>query len=326
MRAVVSPALDGFDDVEIGELPEPKVRPGHLVIDVEMAALNFADLLMMRGLYQYPIEPPFAPGMELVGTVAEVGDGVHDFAVGDRVAGMTFFGALAEKCLVQERQVVSVPDDISTPTAAALTIAYGTSYHALKQRAGLAPGETLLVLGAAGGVGSAAVDLGSAMGATVIAAASSAEKLAFAQQLGATHLIDYRKDDLRKSIRDITGGEGVDVVYDPVGGPLSEPAFRSLRWRGRHLVVGFTAGEIPSIPMNLPLLKGSSLVGVFWGTFTADETEEHRVNAVELYEMARHGVITPGIAATLGLEDAREGFRMISDREVMGRVLVSVAS
>lgn len=324
MRALVCAEIGSFDSIVPGELPEPTAGQGQLVIDVQYSALNFADLLVVQDLYQFRSEPPFAPGLEGVGTVASVGPGVEGFAVGDRVAAVGYSGALAERWCVEATNAIAVPDDISWDTAATMTIAYGTSYHALKQRASLAKGETLLVLGGAGGVGSAAIDIGSAMGATVIAAVSSDEKAAFCTELGADHTINYATEDLRSSIKAVAPG-GVDVVYDPVGGAMSETAFRSLAWSGRHLVVGFAAGDIPSLPMNLPLLKGASLVGVFWGSFTAHEPEVNRRNASEMFAMVRTGAIAPIVAEAIELEDARRGLEMLASRQVMGRVLVDVA-
>ncbi|MGI9641636.1 MAG: NADPH:quinone oxidoreductase family protein, partial [Acidimicrobiia bacterium] len=303
---------------------EPIAGQGQMVIDVQYAALNFADLLVVQDLYQFRSEPPFAPGLEGVGTVASIGPGVEGFAVGDRVAAVGYSGALAERWCVEATNAIAVPDNMAWDTAAAMTIAYGTSYHALKQRASLAEGETLLVLGGAGGVGSAAIDTGSAMGATVIAAVSSDEKAAFCAELGADHTINYATDDLRTTLKAVAP-RGIDVVYDPVGGAMSETAFRSLAWSGRHLVVGFAAGDIPSLPMNLPLLKGASLVGVFWGSFTAHEPEANRQNATEMFDMVRSGAIAPAIAETIALDDARRGLDMLASRQVMGRVLVAVA-
>ncbi len=324
MRALVCSEIGSFDSIMPGELPEPIAGPGQMVIDVAYSALNFADLLVVQDLYQFRSEPPFAPGLEGVGTVVSVGPGVKGFSVGDRVASVGYSGALAERWCVEATNTIEVPDDMAWDIAAAMTIAYGTSYHALKQRASLAEGETLLVLGGAGGVGSAAIDIGSAMGATVIAAVSSDEKAAFCAELGADHTINYATDDLRLAIKSVAP-RGVDVVYDPVGGAMSETAFRSLAWAGRHLVVGFAAGDIPSLPMNLPLLKGASLVGVFWGSFTAHEPDVNRRNAEEMFAMVRSGAIAPVVAETLGLEDARRGLDMIASRKVMGRVLVGVA-
>lgn len=324
MRAVVCHAIGDMDRVVFGELPEPTPARGQIVVEVAAASVNFADLLVLKDLYQFRSEPPFAPGMEGAGVVTAVGEGVEGIVVGDRIAVVGYSGAFAERWAVDATMATAVPDDISMDVAAALSIAYGTSYHALKQRASLEPGETVLVLGAAGGVGSAAVELAVAMGARVIAAASSPEKLDFCRELGAHHVIDYVDEDLRTRVKSITDGAGVDVVYDPVGGDLSEPAFRLLRWNGRHLVIGFAAGDIPTLPMNLPLLKGASLVGVFWGAFGMQEPDELHANAGELYAMVRDGRIAPRITARYPLEDARTALELVGSRGAMGRVIVEV--
>jgi NADPH:quinone reductase-like Zn-dependent oxidoreductase len=325
MRALVCSELDGFEHLALGELPEPVAGPGQVLIDVELAAMNFADLLVLQGLYQYKAEPPFAPGMEAVGVVREVGEGASAFSKGQRVAAVNVHGAFAERWVVEEHQTVPVPDDVPSPTAAALTIAYGTSYHALKQRAELKEGETLLVLGAAGGVGAAAVELGKAMGSTVIAAASSDEKVAFCRELGADAGINYTTENLRDSVKELTSGRGVDVIYDPVGGAMAEQAFRSIAWNGRHLVVGFASGDVPAMPMNLPLLKGASIVGVFWGAFATQEPETNRQNAAELFAMVHTGAISPRITQVFSLDDAAGGLAMLADRTAQGRLLVDVS-
>lgn len=324
MRAFVCPEIGAFDRLAPGELPDPQPGPGQLVIDVEVAGVNFADLLVLRDLYQFKAEPPFAPGMEGAGVVSSVGDGVTSFSVGDRVSAVGYSGAFAERWLVEAANVMAVPDDIGTDVAAAMTIAYGTSYHALVQRANLAAGETLLVLGAAGGVGAAAVDIGCALGATVVAVASTEEKRAFTRDLGASVAIPADESGFRDAVRDATSGRGVDVVYDPVGGDLSEAAFRSLARNGRHLVIGFAAGTIPELPMNLALLKEASLVGVFWGSFTAHESGVNRANAEKMYEMVRRGDLYPRITERFELADAGAALAAVGERRVMGRVLVDV--
>lgn len=324
MRALVCPEIGAIDRLGIGELPEPVAMPGEVVIDVHTAGVNFADLLVLRDLYQFKATPPFAPGMEAAGVVTSIGEGVHDVAVGDRVSAVGYSGAFAQRWAVPESNVIRVPVDIDFGVATALTVAYGTSYHALVQRAQVAPGDTLLVLGAAGGVGTAAVDIGRALGARVIAAGSTAEKRAFAGSVGAAEVIPSDVDGLREAIRDATSGEGVDIVLDPVGGESSEIAFRSLRRNGRHLVIGFAAGEIPSLPMNLPLLKEASLVGVFWGAFTAAEPQTNRANAEAMFTMVRSGELAPRITERFALEDAAEALRLVSERRVLGRVVVEI--
>jgi NADPH2:quinone reductase len=324
MRAVVCRELGPPEGLTIGELPEPEPGPGQVVIEVETASYNFPDLLVIRGAYQFRPEPPFAPGAEAAGRIAAIGSDVEGFTVGQRVAAVGAAGAFAERWAVDATATIPLPDRISAEIAAASSMTYGTSYHALVQRADLRPGETLLVLGAAGGVGSAAVELGKALGARVIAAASTQDKLDFCSGLGADGTINYAEDDLRERISALTGGSGVDVVYDPVGGELSEAAFRSIAWGGRHLVVGFTAGDIPRIPLNLPLLKGASLVGVFWGTFATRDPAANRANAAAIHAMIADGTISPRIMDTVAFEDFGRGFTLMSSRSVMGKLLLAV--
>jgi NADPH2:quinone reductase len=324
MRALVCHAIDDMDSVILGDLPEPTPGTGEILIDVAAAGVNFADLLVLKDQYQFRSEPPFAPGMEAAGVVTAVGSDVDHVSVGDRVAVVGYSGAFAQRWAVDATMAVPVPDDIPWDVAAALSIGYGTSYHALKQRAGIEPGETILVLGAAGGVGSSAVELAVAMGARVIAAASSPEKTEFCRELGAHHVINYVDEDLRSVVKELTGGRGVDVVYDPVGGEMSEVAFRLLGWQGRHLVIGFAAGSIPSLPMNLPLLKGASLVGVFWGAFGSHQPELFRANAQDLFAMVSDGRIAPRITARFPLADARSALELVAGRAAMGRVVVEV--
>lgn len=324
MRALVCHAIDDMDSVTPGDLPEPTPGAGEILIDVAAAGVNFADLLVLKDQYQFRSEPPFAPGMEAAGVVTAVGSEVDHVSMGDRVAVVGYSGAFAQRWAVDATMAVPVPDDIPWDVAAALSIGYGTSYHALKQRAGIEPGETILVLGAAGGVGSSAVELAVAMGARVIAAASSPAKTAFCRELGAHHVVNYVDEDLRAAVKELTGGHGVDVVYDPVGGELSEVAFRLLGWQGRHLVIGFATGSIPALPMNLPLLKGASLVGVFWGAFGSHEPELFRSNAQDLFAMVSDGRIAPRITARFPLADARAALELVAGRAAMGRVIVEV--
>ena len=293
-----------------------------MVVDVVSASLNFPDLLTIRGLYQIRAEPPFVPGFEAAGVVSEVGSDVTSLAVGDRVAAFGTVGAFAERWAIDASTCIPLPDDVGFDVGAAMTVTYGTSYHALKQRAHLLPGETLLVLGAAGGVGSAAVEIGAHMGATVIAAASSDAKLEFCRDLGASHTINYSSEDFRARIRAITDGKGVDVIYDPVGGDLSEAAFRSIAWNGRHLVIGFAAGGIPELAWNLPLLKGASIVGVFWGSFLQHEPEENARNVRELFELVLSGALKPQVTESFPLADYREAFRLIEERTATGKVVL----
>ncbi len=325
MRAVVCSELGPVEQLRLGELPDPEPGPGEVVIDVHVAALNFPDTLIIEGKYQFRPEPPFSPGGEAAGVISAVGDGV-EWTVGTPVVAVHTQGAFAEKWLVPAAVTLPLPPGLTFEQAAGFTMTYGTSYYALKQRANLQAGETLLVLGAAGGVGSAAVELGKVMGVTVIAAVSTPDKAAFAQSLGADHTINYGAVDLRQAIKEITGGKGVDVVYDPVGGDLSEPAFRSIAWNGRFLVVGFAAGDIPSIPLNLPLLKGASIVGVFWGNWIRRDPDEAAENFRELYEMAAAGTIEPRISAVHEFENYADALRDLTSRSATGKVLLRVVA
>ena len=324
MKALICSQYGPADLLSIGDLPDPIPGPDEVVIDVQVASLNFPDTLIIEGKYQFRSEPPFAPGGEAAGTVAAVGEGV-ELAVGTSVVAVATAGAFAEKWLVPSETVLPMPDGLSYEQAAGFTMTYGTSYYALKQRAELQAGETLLVLGAAGGVGSAAVELGKRMGATVIGAASTEEKVDFVRSLGADHVINYGATELRGAIKEVVGEGGVDVVYDPVGGELSEPAFRSTAWNGRFLVVGFAAGDIPAIPLNLPLLKGAAIVGVFWGSWIRRQPEQATENLRELYQMAAAGEIEPRISAIHDLQDYAAAFSELTSRNATGKVLLRVA-
>jgi NADPH2:quinone reductase len=324
MRALRCTELGPVDRLELADVPDPDPGPGEVVIDVRAAALNFPDTLIIEGKYQFRPDPPFTPGGEAAGVISAVGPGV-DAPVGMRVVAVGTEGAFAEKWLVPARLILPKPESMSFEQAAGFTMVYGTSYYALKQRAALAEGETLLVMGAAGGVGSAAIELGKAMGATVIAAASTDEKVEFARSLGADETINYTATDLRGALEDLTGGTGPDVVYDPVGGDLAEPAFRSIAWGGRYLVVGFAAGDMPSLPLNLPLLKGASLVGVFWGRWMMNHPAEAAPNIRELYEMAAAGTISPRIGAVYDLEDYATAFAELTSRAARGKVVLRVS-
>jgi len=250
---------------------------------------------------------------------------VTSFVPGQRVMAVGVEGAFAERWAVEASSVVPMPDGMAFETAAALTLAYGTSYHALKQRAALKPGETLLILGAAGGVGSAAVEIGKAMGAVVIAAASTDDKLAFCRELGADQTVNYARENLKDRIKELTGGRGVDVIYDPVGGDLSEQAFRAIAWRGRHLVIGFTAGDIPRIPWNLPLLKGASIVGVYWGSFTKHEPRENIANSAELFDLLETGTLKPRVSDVFPLDEYEQAFDLMASRRARGKVVLRIS-
>jgi NADPH2:quinone reductase len=305
---------------------DPRPASGQIVLDVGACAINFPDVLMIQDLYQFKPELPFAPGGEVAGIVSAIGEGVSGVAIGDRVLASTGWGGLAEKVAIDAAAAIPVPDSIDLIHACGLLYAYGTSYHALADRAGLRSGETLLVLGAAGGVGLAAVELGAFMGATVIAAASSDDKLELCRDYGATMTINYATEDLKTRVRELTGGVGADVVYDPVGGPYSEAALRSTAWNGRFLVIGFAAGDIPRIPLNLPLLKGCSVVGVFWGAFTGREPQRNRQHVADLVRWWQEGKLRPHVSSTYPLERAAEAIRELADRKAKGKVVVTMNS
>jgi NADPH:quinone reductase len=324
MRAIVCHALEGIDGLKLEEnWPEPQPGPGDVLVQVKAAALNFPDVLMLRGLYQDKPPLPFIPGLEMAGTVLAVGANVTRFRPGDNVvsiAGRT----LAERGVFKHELVIPMPASLGFEAASGVCLTYFTSYHALRQRAALAPGETLLVLGAAGGVGVTAVELGKVMGATVIAAASSDAKCEFARRLGADHVINYSTQDLRERVKEITGGKGIDVVYDPVGGPFTEPALRSLAWKGRYLVIGFAAGEIPRIPINLALLKGASIVGVFFGAFSQREPAVQRQNVAELWQLIESGRLRPAVGEVHDFADYARAFAALEQRKALGKVVIRI--
>jgi len=324
MRAVLCKEFGPPESLVLEEVPDPVAGPGQVVIDVHACAVNFPDVLIIQDRYQFKPPLPFSPGAEVAGTVSALGDGVNGLEIGDRVFASPGFGGLAERVAAAAESCVAVPDNIDLVHASAFMYAYGTSQHALRDRADLQPGETLVVLGAAGGVGLAAVDLGALMGAVVIACASSDEKLELCREYGAAMTINYTTEDLKTRIRELTGGRGADVVYDAVGGPYSEPALRSTAWNGRFLVIGFAAGDIPQIPLNLPLLKGCQIVGVFWGSFVGREPERHRRNVEDLMELWQAGKLKPHVSSTYPLERAAEAIRELADRRAKGKVVVTV--
>jgi NADPH2:quinone reductase len=323
MKAVLCRQFGPPSVLRVEEVPSPAPGPGQLVVATRTCGVNFPDTLIIQGKYQFKPDFPFSPGGEVSGVVKEVGDGVTAFKTGDRVIAATTFGGYAEEVVADANRTLPIPDGMDFDSAAAFVLTYGTSHHALKDRAQLRAGETLLVLGAAGGVGLAAIELGKLMGARVIAAASSPEKLAVCKAHGADELIDYSSEDLRARIKALTDGKGVDVVYDPVGGDYSEPALRSIAWNGRFLVVGFAAGTIPSLPLNLPLLKGCAVVGVFWGGFTRNEPERNQENLAELAKWAAEGKLKPHISARYPLEGAAEALQSLMDRQVQGKVVLT---
>ena len=322
MRALVCSELGPLEGLAVRELAPLKAGANQVVVDVKAAAANFPDVLMVEGKYQFKPPMPFAPGCELAGLVKEVGEGVTHVKAGDPVIAIVQHGAFAEEALADAARVIALPKGLDLETAASFMFTYSTSYHALKDRGQLAKGETLLVLGAAGGVGIAAVELGKKMGARVIAAASTDEKLAACVSRGADATINYATEDLKERIKALTDGRGADVIYDPVGGAYTEPALRGIAWRGRFLVVGFANGEIPRIPLNLVLLKGCAIVGVFWGDFTRKEPEAHRANTRELVEWVAAGELRPLISERFPLARGIEALRAVKDRKVTGKVLV----
>ncbi len=324
MKAMICSAFAPVEDLRLGELPSPVAEPGEVVIDVVAAGVNYPDVLIVQGKYQTKPVLPFVPGSEAAGRIAAIGEGVQGFEIGDQVIAFTGIGAFAEQVKVPARQVWPVPAGVDLEVAAGISITYGTSYHALKDRAALKPGETLLVLGAGGGVGLTAVELGKLMGARVIAAASSAEKLELARSQGADDLINYADEDLRERIKELTGGKGVDVVYDPVGGATSIIGVRSLAWGGRHLVIGFAGGEIPAIPANLLLLKSASAVGVLWGNSVRADPVAHTVNMRQLLDWMAQDALRPVIDTRFALPDTVAALQHLEKRKVKGKVLLTL--
>ncbi len=322
MKAILCRQFGLPDTLTLEDIPQPTAGAGQVLVQVKACSLNFPDTLTIRDMYQFKPPLPFSPGSEASGVVTAVGEGVRHLKPGDRVFAFGSHGGLAEYLLADARTTVPIPDAMDFVTGASSIYAYGTSYHALKDRARLQPGETLLVLGAAGGVGLAAVELGKLMGATVIAAASTEEKLAICREKGADQTINYSTEDLRDRIKQITGGAGVDVVYDPVGDKWAEPAIRSLAWRGRYLVVGFAGGEIPKIPLNLALLKGASLVGVFWGQFAAKEAGQNLKNIQELAAWLLAGKLRPHIHRLYTLAEAPQALTDMMHRQIIGKAVV----
>lgn len=322
MKAILCTQAGPAKMLSLVDLPDPKPATGEVVVDIAFAALNFFDTLIIQGRYQVKPELPFSPAAEFSGVVSAVGGGVTAFRVGDRVCGHCGFGAAREKIAVAAERLVKVPDDLALEQAAGLMVTYGTTLHALQDRAKIQPGETLAVLGASGGVGLAAIELGKILGARVIACASSPEKLAFCKQHGADELLDYSKEDLKERLRALTNGEGADVIYDPVGGKYAEPAVRATAWEGRYLVIGFAAGEIPRIPLNLLLLRGSAALGVSWGQYTRRDPERFRAQIGEMLGWVKSGKLSPHIDHIFPLTEVKDAFAAISGRKVMGKVLL----
>ncbi|SDR47374.1 NADPH:quinone oxidoreductase family protein [Pseudovibrio sp. Tun.PSC04-5.I4] len=324
MRAVVCSEYGPPESLSVQNVDRKEPGKGQVRIAVEAAGVNFPDTLVIAGKYQIKPPMPFVPGGEIAGRIDALGEGVTGFAVGDPVMALLLQqGGFAEEAVVDASAVMKRPEEMSATVAAGFTMTYGTSMHALKQRAELKAGETLLVLGAGGGVGLTAVELGKVMGARVIAAASSAEKLEAARKAGASELINYTTEDLRERLKEITGKKGVDVVYDPVGGDMFEKALRSTAWNGRVLVVGFASGEIPTVPVNLTLLKGCAITGVFWGAFRMREPEKDMDNFSELFKWFQSGKINPTVSRSYSLEEAPEALRDLMERRVVGKVVLA---
>jgi NADPH2:quinone reductase len=308
----------------VEDVPSPTPGRGQVVVAVKACGVNFPDTLIIRGLYQFKPPMPFSPGSEVAGVVKQVGEGVETIKPGDRVIAFGAFGGFAEEMLVEVDGLVPMPATMDFATAASVVMTHGTALHALKDRAHLRPGETLLVLGAAGGVGLAAVQIGKAMGAKVIAAASSDEKLAICREHGADAVINYGTEDLKERVNQLTRRQGVDVIVDPVGGLSTEASLRTMNWNGRYLVIGFTAGEVPRVPLNLPLLKSCSIVGVFWGAFAARDPRHNRENLDELLGWFDAGMLRPRISSRYPLEAAADALNEVLQRKVIGKAVLVV--
>jgi NADPH2:quinone reductase len=322
MKALLCTRYGTPDDLELADIPTPEPGPGEVLVHIAAAALNFFDTLIIAGKYQNKPAMPFSPAAEFAGTVERLGAGVTALKVGDRVLGYAGYGAAREYVALAAEKLAKLPDEVDFDHAAGLSVTYGTTLHALKDRARLKSGETLAVLGASGGVGVAAVEIGKLMGARVIACASSAEKIAFARQRGADAGIDYASEDLKESLRRATDGRGADVIYDPVGGAYSEAALRAIAWQGRFLVIGFAAGEIPKLPLNLVLLKGCDVLGVFWGSWIERNPAGHRANIEQLLAWMAKGQLSSHVHAVYPLSDAAAALKAIASRQVMGKVIL----
>ena len=321
MKAVLCKAFGPPDALAVEEVPELVPGPGQVIVGVRACGVNFPDALMVQGKYQFKPDFPFSPGGEVAGTVLRLGPEVEGVRVGDRVVAFTSHGGFAEEVAADADRLIPMPDGMDFEHASAFVMTYGTALHALKDRGRIRPGETLLVLGAAGGVGTAAIELGKAFGARVVAAASTDEKLALCRECGADETINYAREDLRQRLRDLAP-RGLDLVFDPVGGPYSEPALRAMGWDGRFLVIGFAAGEIPRIPLNLALLKSCSIVGVFWGAFLRRDRRETAAHLADLVRLHAQGKLRPHVSAAYGLEDAAKALTDMLERRVKGKVVI----
>lgn len=332
MKAVLCKEYGPPETLVVEDIEPPVAGEGQVVMDVHAAAVNFPDVLVIENKYQFKPPLPFSPGGEVAGVVTSVGDGVKGFAPGDRIMGLCGMGGFREQLALPAAVCVTMPDALDFHKGAAINLTYGTSYHGLKDRANLQPGETLFVMGASGGVGLAAVELGKAMGAKVIAAASTEEKLAVCREHGADETLLYepggltpeQQKEFSTTLKEMTGGKGIDVIYDPIGGDYAEPALRSMAWKGRYLVVGFVAGPIPKIPLNLTLLKGCSIMGVFWGQFTALEPKANAENISELLAMLDDGRIKPRISAVYPLAETADALALMAARKATGKIIIDM--
>lgn len=324
MRAALCKSLDGPDGIEIAELPEPTAGAGEAVVKVKAVGLNFADTLITRGKYQFKPDLPFSPGAEIAGEIESVGAGVRDIAPGARVMAYVSWGGAREKIVVKAENLIPVPAAVSDTVAAGVCVTYGTAIHGLKNRARLAHGETVVVTGAAGGAGQAAVEIAKLMQARVIAVASTEEKCAIAAAAGADETVVYPGSDLKEAVRALTGGHGADVVYECVGGNASEPLVRALAWQGRFLVVGFASGEIPKVPINLLLLRGADMLGVFWGEAVRRAPAEHAANMRMVMDWVAYGRLKPRVQATFPLEQIADALRILERREATGKIVLTI--
>lgn len=322
MKALLCTHYGTPDELELTNLPDPVPQAGEVVVRIKAAALNFFDTLIIQGKYQTKPAFPFSPSAEFAGVVEGIGSDVKDFKPGDRVLGFTGYGAARELIAVPAQALTPIPDELDFDRAAGLCVTYGTTLYALKNRANLQPGDTLAVLGASGGTGLAAIEIGKLMGARVIACASSPEKLDFACKHGADEGIDYTAENLKDGLRRVTNGKGVDVIYDPVGGSYAEAALRGIAWEGRYLVIGFAAGDIPKVPFNLYLLKSANVLGVFWGAWTERDPDGHRDNTAQLLKWAAEGHLSSHVHAVYPLSEAADALKAIAERKVMGKVIL----
>lgn len=325
MKAMVCTSLDGIDSLELQELDDLVPGRGEVVLGVQAAGANFPDLLIVQGKYQFKPEPPFSPGGEVAGKVIAVGEGVEGWSVGDAAIALMMWGGYAEQVVVRADELIAMPASVDPEVAAGLMLTYATCMHAFVDRARLKEGETVLVLGAAGGVGMASIDLAKAMGARVIAAASTDDKLAACREAGADEVINYTTEDLKARAKALTDGNGVDVVVDPVGGAFAEPALRAMGWKGRYLVIGFAAGDIPKIPLNLTLLKGCDIVGVFWGKFAMVEPAANQANIARISEWLVDGKLKPLVSSRYPLAEAQDALAAMAERQVKGKVVLTMA-